>query len=759
MRKLAWFGFGFALAVFLSHYLLPLPALYWCALGAVFLASGGFLLKGLNRRRWMLCLVAAAIGFGWYAFRAHRVLDPLDSLDGKTEQVYAARVLDYPVHMDYSTSVMLHLDTPGLDRLAVRAYAHDERCDQLQPGDLVTVTMKLRSAAMRYGEETDAYLSMGIAAIGTVTDAPVKTGEWKWKLLCLPKVLSHKVQTAAAEIFPEDTFPFAEALMLGDKRALYDAELDVPLRNAGIMHAVAVSGMHLAFLIGAVELLFGKRRFLSLLSLPLLGFFALMAGATPSVLRAGLMAALVLLAPALERENDPATSLMAALLLILLCQPFSAGSASLQLSFAAMAGVLWLTGPIYHWVHEHLFGGREIGDAAHGAITAVAASLGSMVPTMPLGALHFGTLTLAAPLTNLLVFWVLPIAFVGSFLAVLLGMLSLPLGTWAAWLVSWPLRFVLLVARGTASLPGLRYDGAAPLTIFWLAVCYLVGLALWLRHRKGKPVRLLIPICGCLALLLVTSLAARMIGEATPRVTVLDIGQGQSVFFRSGKTSLLVDCGGINSPVNAGDTASRALLRERRESLDVLVLTHPHQDHVNGVQRLLQETRVRTLILPAAADAKAEPLRSILETAAERGTEIIRLEDDAEMTLGDLGLQFFVALGREVEDGCLMLRVTRGDFDTMITGDVPIETETVLAAEYDLSGTELFIAGHHGSKHASGDALLDALGAGTAVISCGYNTYGHPTQETLDRLAAHGMEIRRTDTDGSVTITLSSSQR
>ena len=752
MRKLAWFGFGFALAVFLSHDLLPLPALYGCALGAVLLSFGGFLLQGLNRRRWMLCLLAAAIGFGWYAFRAHRVLDPLSQLDGKTERVYSARVLDYPVHADYSTSLMLHLDEPGLDRLAVRAYAHDESCDELRPGDLITIKMKLRSAEKRYGEETDAYLSMGIAAIGSVTDSPVKTGEWKYKILCLPKVLAHRVKTAAAEIFPADTFPFAEALMLGDKRALYDAMLDVPLRNAGIMHAVAVSGMHLAFLIGAVQLLFGRRRFLSLLSLPLLGFFALMAGATPSVLRAGLMAALVLLAPALERENDPATSLMAALLFILLCQPFAAGSASLQLSFAAMAGVLWLTGPIYRWIKERLFGEREIGGAAHGAITAVAASLASMVPTMPLGALHFGTLTLAAPITNLLVFWLLPIAFVGSFIAVLLGMLSLPLGTLAAWLVSWPLRYVLLVARCTASLPGLRYDGTAPLTVLWLAVCYLVGFALWWRHRKGKPLRLLIPICGCLALLLLTGLTARIIGEAAPRVTVLDVGQGQSVFFRSGRTSLLVDCGGLNSPVNAGDTASRALLRERREALDVLVLTHPHQDHVNGAERLLLETRVRTLILPAAADKDAEPLRSILETAETRGVEVLRLEDDAEMTLGDLGLQFFVRLGQETEDGCLMLRVTRGDFDTMITGDVPIETETVLAADYDLADTELFIAGHHGSKHASGDALLDALGAETAVISCGYNTYGHPTQETLDRLKAHGMEIRRTDEDGSVTI-------
>ena len=99
-----------------------------------------------------------------------------------------------------------------------------------------------------------------------------------------------------------------------------------------------------------------------------------------------------------------------------------------------------------------------------------------------------------------------------------------------------------------------------------------------------------------------------------------------------------------------------------------------------------------------------------------------------------------------------MLRITRGGFDTMITGDVTIAVENALAAEYDLSDTELLIAGHHGSGHASGDTLLDALGAETAVISCGWNTYGHPTQETLDRIKAHGMTILRTDEDGSVTL-------
>ena len=81
-----------------------------------------------------------------------------------------------------------------------------------------------------------------------------------------------------------------------------------------------------------------------------------------------------------------------------------------------------------------------------------------------------------------------------------------------------------------------------------------------------------------------------------------------------------------------------------------------------------------------------------------------------------------------------------------------IGVEDVLASEYDLSGTELLVAGHHGSRYATGDTLLTATGAGAAVISCGYNNYGHPTPETLDRLSRRGLAVWRTDEQGSVTI-------
>ena len=100
----------------------------------------------------------------------------------------------------------------------------------------------------------------------------------------------------------------------------------------------------------------------------------------------------------------------------------------------------------------------------------------------------------------------------------------------------------------------------------------------------------------------------------------------------------------------------------------------------------------------------------------------------------------------------MLLRCSRGDFDALITGDAPAAVEKNLVAQTDLSGTELYIVGHHGSAASSCNDLLNALQAETAVVSCGYNSFGHPTEETLSRLRAHSITVYRTDRDGTVTV-------
>ena len=116
MRKLAWAALGVSLAIFLSHYLLPQTARIVLAAVCVLAAPAALLLHGLNRKRLLLLLCAMAVGFGWYAVYANRVLDPLHALDGKTERTYAARVVQYPARYDRSVQLTLRLREPGFSR-------------------------------------------------------------------------------------------------------------------------------------------------------------------------------------------------------------------------------------------------------------------------------------------------------------------------------------------------------------------------------------------------------------------------------------------------------------------------------------------------------------------------------------------------------------------------------------------------------------------------------------------------------------------
>lgn len=199
------------------------------------------------------------------------------------------------------------LTSPDVPSCKARLYVSDAGAAALRPGDEITAEVKLRASTHRYGAETDAYTSKGIYLIGNVKEGSLThTGVWAHSRLYWPKTVAHALKTSAQAVFPADVLPFAQALMLGDKTALYAQDLDIPLSTTGIMHTVAVSGLHLAFLLGFLRLFTGNRRTTAIIGLPLMIVFTVMAGGSPSVLRAAFMTALVLFAPLLGRENDPA---------------------------------------------------------------------------------------------------------------------------------------------------------------------------------------------------------------------------------------------------------------------------------------------------------------------------------------------------------------------------------------------------------------------------------------------------------------------
>ena len=237
-------------------------------------------------------------------------------------------------------------------------------------------------------------------------------------------------------------------------------------------------------------------------------------------------------------------------------------------------------------------------------------------------------------------------------------------------------------------------------------------------------------------------------GDGT--VAVLDVGQGQCIAVMSGERTMVIDCGGLFTLENAGETAGAYLRSCGRDRIDLLLLTHLDADHCNGVTMLMEMLPVDRLILPAVGENEERYRGEILECAGDHGTQIEELSQDSVVSLDKI--QTLVFVPEQAQDAgarCLMCQVSLGQFDMLVTGDAPKAMEKKLLETHLLGDMELLVVGHHGSRNASSGELLGSIGAKTAVISVGYNTYGHPTYETLERLRAYGYSIHRTDLNGT----------
>lgn len=760
MRKLAAFALAFAGAVLAAVYVLRedwlLPLALVCGLGS--LAALFFPEEG----RWRAALIALGLGAGllWYWGYDRLAVDPARAMDGQTLMT-AAVVEDFPKANSHGWTVAVRLKELWWCRTVLYT---DADCVSLAPGDTVTFTAKLRLADTLGGEESRYYFSRGVYLTAFGRGEMARESGGVASAWYLPAVWAQSLrETAEALFLPEEAGLFS-ALLTGERSGLEES-FYAALKRCGLAHVVAVSGMHLNLLAGMAMLLDGRknRRRRALLTIPAVVLFMAMTGFPASVVRAGIMELTLLLAGAVGREEDWPTALSAALLALLAHNPNAAADVGLQLSFAAVVGIRLFSGRIDGRLTA-LLRVERTGDkdkpvplrllraAARFATGTLAATLGAMVFTTPLTVAYFGYVSLIAPLANLLCLWAVTFAFTLGAAAVALGCLWLPLGRLLAPAAALPARYLLWLALGLAKAPFAAVPMNNTYLWLWLGFVYVL-LAAWLLVKQERKNPLLPLAAGAVGLAAALGLTALTFTAGDLTVTVLDVGQGLSVALHSEGHTVIVDCGGSGAD-DPGDVAADYVQSLGGGGVDLLVLTHYHTDHANGVERLLERVEVRAVALPDVE--RDDPLRArITALAADRGVEVFFLTDDADAAFGQASLHIYAPLGAgDTNEEGLSVLVSCGDFDALITGDMGASVERRLVKYGHLPDTEVLVVGHHGSRYASSETLLLAAAPEYAVISVGNNTYGHPAEETLERLAAAGCAIYRTDWMGSVTFTV-----
>ncbi len=746
MRRMMWFTAGFALACAACAYLLPVKFLLLIAGILAAFSLGLMIIAGRNRKLRIpgVLLLGCAVGVGWFFCYDLFYVNTARAYDGQTLPL-TVEVTDYSWDTAYGTAAQGKLQLEDRS-FQVQVYLQERR--ELEPGDTLTGEFRLRLTAAG-GEKQETYhQGKGIflllyARNDVAVSHPSDPGGY-W-----PARLRQKILALLDAVFPEDARGFAKALLMGETAEL-DYETDTALKLSGIRHVAAVSGLHVSILFTFLYQFAGKRRyFTAIVGLPVLLLFAAVAGFSPSVTRAVLMQALMILAMLFNREYDPPTALAFAVLVMLGVNPLAVTSVSLQLSAGCMVGIFLFSGKI----SGYLLDDKRLGPAkgkslkarlSRWTVSSISISLSSMAVTAPLSAFYFGTVSLIGILTNLLTLWLITYIFYGIALACIAGAVLLPLGQGIAWLIAWGIRIVLGTADVFSRFPLAAVYTCSVYILIWLVLSYVL-LGLFFLGKKKQPGLLCFGITAALAVAVALSWLEPRLRPI--QATVLDVGQGQCVLVQSYGKTYMVDCGGDTGDL-AADSASQMLLSQGISRLDGLILTHYDRDHAGGVLSLMTRIGVDALYLPEIADDTG--IKDALADGYCSGIQWVR--DTTVITAGSMKISMFPEENPgDSNESSLCILFQRENCDILITGDRSAAGERRLMAQTELPRAELLVVGHHGADSSTCFDLLAAVQPEFAVISVGAgNPYGHPRPEVLRRLEFFDSKVYRTDLNGNV---------
>ena len=744
MRKLMYFTFGFTAACAVCAYLgFSLLLALCCGL----LAAIALCFASPKGRIAALICIGCVIGCLWQYGFMRIYLSPVKSLDGQ-ETTISIVASDYGYPQSYGQVVDGRVELDG-KRYRVRAYLDEQ--DTVEPGDCIDGTFTLYHTGVGT-ESTNTYLqSKGIFLLAYEEGSAAVTKAQDIKLRDYPAIWRQKILSVIQTVFPANSAGFAKALLLGETDGL-TYEQDRAFQVSGIRHVVAVSGLHVSILFSLLYLFVGRNRFLiPLLGIPLLAVFAAVAGFTPSIVRACVMHGLISLSMLTQKEYDPPTSLSFAVLVILLVNPFVITAVGFQLSVGCMVGIFLFS----RQLQQYFLSFGKLQAAAKGKSVraklirwcsgSVSVTLSAMVFTVPLCAVYFGMVSLVSVLTNLLTLWVISFIFYGIILACLFSAVSIQAGQLIAWIVSWPNRYVLAASSALSKLPLAAVYTDSIYIVLWLVFAYFLLTGFFLLKRKHPGLTaggICIGLCVCVAL---SWLEPRLYDM---QVSVLDVGQGQSILLKSDDAYYLVDCGS-NDADSAADTAANYLLSQGITHLDGLILTHYDKDHAGGTRQLLSSIPAEKIYMPDSQDTNDQ--RAVIEADFAEQVELISDTRKLNISGGEITFYPFNSAVSDNESSMCVL-FQRENCAILITGDRSSQGERMLLAEAELPYVDILVVGHHGSRTATSFELLQATQPSVAVISVGAdNPYGHPHAEVLERLQMYGCRIFRTDQQGTIT--------
>ena len=581
------------------------------------------------------------------------------------------------------------------------------------------------------------------------------------------------------------------AIVIGDRAGL-DADVQRRLQEAGTYHVIAISGGNIAILagllLGAFRLAGHLGRTAMIASVAALVAYADLVGNGASVDRATLMAVVYFGARALDHRSPPLNALAVVAALLVVSDPLAVADPAFVLTFGATLAILVAVPAVTTIGAETAenadastrrssagFARSSLHVARGAARSMAAASVAAEALLLPIGALVFARITFAGLALNFVAIPLMAAAQIAGMAVVPIAAASRTAASLAGAVAHLGAAGLVRSADLVSLAPVLTYRVAPPP---WIAiVIYYAAVAAWWTlwrqrvettgsaetapARRARLCAAVVAATAALWILIDPRAIVASRGDGRLHVTVIDVGQGDSIFvaFPAGAT-MLVDAGGTaGSAFDTGDRVVAPVLRAAgRRRLDVLALTHGDPDHVGGAASILREFRPREVWegIPVPRSAALTELRAAARIQAAPWANVYA----GDRTSID-GVDIVAHHPRPAEwerqrvrnDDSVVLELRWRDVSVVLTGDAGVAAERGMIGAFAPARLRVVKIGHHGSLTSSAPEFIRALHPQVAIVSAGRsNHFGHPVPEVLDRYRTAGAEVFRTDRDGAVTV-------
>ena len=602
--------------------------------------------------------------------------------------------------------------------------------------------------------------------------------------------LRERLSASLARALPEPQGSLAQGILLGLRTNIPDS-LNQAFSRTGTAHILAISGLNISIVIAMFLslgiLVFGRQRSIYIwLALVATWLYALLAGMNPPVIRAAIMGSLFLIAAYLGRQGGAIIALAFAAAVMVGIQPQLLWSVSFQLSFLAMAGLIFFYPYFQTWGRKgvaRLFRNREkIVPTASIVTDGFGATLAAIVAVGPLIAYNFGVVSLVGVPATFFSLPALPAIIVTSALVSFVGlfaMLAAQILGWLAWLF---LSYFLSVVQGFDALPFSSFQVATISTWYiWGYYAILAGVIAFLNYRNRladfsskltseikkvvqgipkphlgfSPKWLALPLL--VAAILVWSVALTM-PDGKLHVSFLDVGQGDAILIQTPNgQDILIDGGPDPQKINL-ELSKKLPFWDR--TIDLVVSTQPQADHITGLVEVLQRYKVKQVLEPGVS-YNSSIYQEWCSLTGEKQIDCDNASAGQEIDLGS-GVKIEVlnppeslweGTSDDVDNNGVVLRLSWDNFSFLFTADIREDVEFELIGQRaSLRSTVLKVA-HHGSKTSTTSQFLAAVDPEVAVISVGKdNPFGHPSPEVWERLIGRLGEgnVYRTDEDGTI---------